>query len=124
MRGALLLALGLLALQGCKDAAGADTLARKLTGGEPARGRELIASYGCGTCHTVPGVEQATGTVGPPLAGVAGRSYLAGRLPNTPENMTLWVRHPQEVEPGSAMPDVGVTEEDARHIAAYLYTLR
>jgi cytochrome c1 len=62
--------------------------------------------------------------VGPPLAGVASRAYIAGVLPNTPENMMVWVRDPQGVDSLTAMPNTGVTASDARDIAAYLYTLR
>jgi cytochrome c1 len=49
---------------------------------------------------------------------------LAGQLPNTPDNMMRWLREPQKVESGSAMPDLNVTESDARDMAAFLYTLR
>jgi cytochrome c len=98
--------------------------ARELTGGEPDRGRVAIRSYGCGACHTVPGVRGATGLVGPPLTNIADRMYLAGQLPNTPDNMKRWIQTPQTVEVGTAMPDLGVNERDARDIAAYLYTLR
>jgi cytochrome c len=94
------------------------------TGGDPSRGRDLIRTYGCGTCHAIPGIPGAAGTVGPPLEGIATRSFLAGRLPNSPENLVRWVRHPQSEEPGTAMPEMGVTETDAHDLAAYLYTLR
>lgn len=79
---------------------------------------------GCGSCHRIPGVARAEGRVGPPLDGLADRIYLAGELTNTPDNLIRWLRSPQEVSPGTAMPDVGLTEEEARHIAAYLLTLR
>ena len=61
--------------------------------------------------------------VGPPLAGLAARRLIAGRLPNTPENMVRWLRQPRAVDPLTAMPDLEVTEADARDIAAYLGTL-
>lgn len=94
-------------------------------GGRPERGSRVMRStYGCGACHVVPGVTGAEGMVGPPLTSWARRVYVAGNLPNTPENLVLWIRHPQAVEPGTAMPDLGVNEEDARDIAAYLYTLK
>lgn len=101
-----------------------DHTARQLAGGDPKRGCELIHAYGCGTCHTVPGVRGAGGLVGPPLTGIADRMYLAGQLPNTPDNMKRWIREPQAVEQGTAMPNMNVSENDARHMAAYLYTLR
>ncbi|HEX6086319.1 MAG TPA: cytochrome c oxidase assembly protein [Thermoanaerobaculia bacterium] len=98
--------------------------ARQLSGGDPERGRVLIREYGCGACHTVPGVRAATGLIGPPLNGIADRMFLAGQLPNTPDNMKRWIREPQLIEGGSAMPNMNVSEDDARHMAAYLYTLR
>jgi cytochrome c1 len=101
-----------------------DTLARQMTGGDPVRGREQIHNYGCDSCHTIPGVLTATATVGPPLTAVGRRSYLAGRLQNTPENMMRWISHPHSIDEHSAMPETGVTDRDVRDIVAYLYTLR
>jgi cytochrome c len=95
-----------------------------LTGGNPDKGMAAIGRYGCGSCHDIPGIRSARGTVGPPLESIAVRTYLAGRLANTPANMVRWIQHPQQVERGTAMPEMGVTEDDARDIAAYLYTLR
>jgi len=88
-----------------------------------ANGPALIVRYGCGACHDVPGVDGANGHVGPPLTHFGHRVYIAGVLHNTPDNLIRWLRRPQSVVPGNAMPDMGVTEQDARDIAAYLYTL-
>ncbi|MGH2353832.1 MAG: c-type cytochrome [Chloroflexota bacterium] len=97
----------------------------EVPGGMPAQGRLILRqTYGCGACHVIPGVPGARGAVGPPLTSFAGRTVIAGRLPNTPENLIRWIMNPQAVDPLTAMPDVGVTEADARDIAAYLYTLR
>jgi cytochrome c2 len=93
-------------------------------GGDVRRGLDFVQSYGCMSCHTLPEVTQARGQVGPPLAGVGRRAYLGGILPNTPENMVLWLMHPQKIDPKSAMPDLGVSEAAARDMTAYLYTLR
>jgi len=98
--------------------------AAELTGGDPDRGVNAIGRYGCAACHTIPGIKRGDGQVGPPLDRMAGRYYLAGRLQNTPGNMVRWIQHPQQVEQGTAMPEMGVTDSDARDIAAYLYTLR
>lgn len=107
--------------------AGCDTereqIARQMTGGEPARGNLAIEKYGCGSCHTIPGVGGANGLIAPPLGGIRNRLYLAGRLQNTPANLMLWMRQPQHVDPLTVMPQMGVTQRDARDIAAYLYTL-
>jgi putative membrane protein len=86
-------------------------------------GKALIGKYGCGTCHTIPGVDNATGHVGPPLAGVADRVFIAGMLQNNTENMMKWIRDPQSVVPGNAMPVMGVKPDEAPLIAAYLETL-
>jgi cytochrome c2 len=94
------------------------------TRGNVNRGQQLIYSYNCGSCHTIPGVAEAKGTVGPPLQGVGQRTYIAGILNNTPENLSSWVKDPQRIEPGTAMPSLGITSEQAIDIAAYLYTLR
>jgi cytochrome c2 len=98
--------------------------ARAMTGGDPHRGRAAVRQYGCASCHAIPGVGGPQGQVGPPLTGLSGRVYLAGALPNTPENLVRWIRHPQEIRRPNVMPEMGVTEEDGRDIAAYLYTLR
>jgi len=88
------------------------------------RGRTAIGQYACATCHRIPGIVGPNAEVGPPLEGIAGRSMLAGVLPNSPRNMARWIREPQTVNPGNGMPDLGVTERDARDIAAYLATLK
>lgn len=92
--------------------------------GDPERGRLLLRQYGCGSCHAIPGVATAKGNVGPPLGKIARRIYLGGVLPNTPENMTRWIREPQKVDPLTAMPDLQVPEQHARDMIAYLYRLR
>jgi len=91
--------------------------------GDPSRGAALISWYGCGTCHSVPGVPGANTLVGPPLDHFAQRGYVAGMLRNTPDNLIRWIRDPQKIVPGNAMPALGIDEHDARDIAAYLYTL-
>jgi cytochrome c oxidase assembly factor CtaG/cytochrome c2 len=117
----VLIAAGL--ASGCSDDRNRET-ARALTGGEPTRGPQAIRKYGCDTCHTIPGVLEASATVGPPLTQIARRTYLAGRIPNTPENMLTWIRHPKSIDDKTAMPEMGVSMQDGRDIAAYLYTLR
>ena len=94
-----------------------------LTRGHPQAGRAAIARYGCGGCHDIPGVDGAHGLSAPPLSKFGARAYIAGELRNTPESLVQWIMHPHAVEPKTAMPELGVTENDARDIAAYLYTL-
>lgn len=93
-------------------------------GGDPEHGRQLIANYGCGACHIVPGVVSATGIVGPRLDQMRHQIYVAGTLPNTPPSLTRWIMDPRAIHPQTAMPDLDVSENDARDIAAYLYALR
>src|SRR2546423_1348341 len=81
------------ALCSCQDKL--DRAASEMTGGVPERGRQVIRSYGCSTCHTIPGVDGAVGLVGPPLDGIANRVYIGGVLANTPANMIRWLRDPQ-----------------------------
>lgn len=101
-----------------------DDTARQLTGGDVARGRAAIQRYGCGTCHEINGVDGARGLVAPPLTNIGDRMTLAGQLPNTSDNLIRWIADPQAIEKGTLMPDLDVTERDARDIAAFLYTQR
>jgi|SRR3954449_6835201 cytochrome c2 len=94
-----------------------------IAGADAGRGRAALVEFGCGTCHTIPGVTTAHGRVGPSLAGFSAHAYVAGRLPNNPDAVVRWIRFPQEIEPGNAMPDLGVPELAARDIIAYLYRL-
>ncbi|MWJ26979.1 c-type cytochrome [Halomonas sp. ZH2S] len=92
--------------------------------GDPAKGKMAIAAYGCGSCHAIPGILGANGRTGPPLERIAERTYLAGVLPNTPEQMMRWIRIPEAIDPLTAMPNMDVSVNDARDITAYLYTLK
>jgi len=92
--------------------------------GDSLRGKAAIERYGCAACHVIPGIPNPHSKVAPPLTKTGTRAYIAGVLANTPANMVRWLRDPPAVDPLTAMPDMGVTEQDARDIAAYLYTLR
>jgi cytochrome c len=94
------------------------------TGGDAAQGKKVIVSYGCGACHTIPGIHAAKGVVGPPLYFWGRRTMIAGELPNTPENLVRWLKDPPSAEPATAMPKLGLSDQQARDAAAYLYTLR
>lgn len=95
-----------------------------VNGGDPLQGQRLMAQYQCTACHAVPEVPGAAGNAGPPLELFGRRSYIAGGIPNTPPNLARWLDNPQAVKPGTAMPDLGVSPDEARHMAAYLLTLR
>ena len=131
----LLFTLGLLAagvagaavsliVQGWQTHDAAQQTAHELTGGDPRLGKAAFGRRGCGACHAIRGVEGADGQAGPALDKIALRSFLAGSQPNDPQHMIAWIQHPQAIEPGVGMPDVGLTDAEARDVAAYLYTLR
>lgn len=119
----------LLVVCGCANAAGdagdaTDAAERYVDGGDPARGKTAMRTYGCGSCHMIPGVDGARGMVGPPLLHWAKRTMIAGEVPNDPARLITWLTVPQSIEPGTGMPNMGVTDGEARDMAAYLYTLR
>ena len=100
------------------------SLDRRVEGGDAERGKTQIVAYGCGSCHTIPGIAGAEGEVGPPLTAWSRRRIIAGEVANTPVNLITWITVPQSIEPGVAMPNLGVSDGQARDIAAYLYSLK
>lgn len=115
-----------LLLAACGDQNVSAPASQTVTAGIAERGHSILEAnrHGCAACHVIPGVAGARGLVGPPLNAMGLRGYIAGRLPNQPENLIRWIAHPQSVDPQTAMPDTGISEDEARHVAAYLYTLR
>lgn len=102
----------------------AELRAAHLTGGNPARGRTIAREVGCVACHVMPGVPGPETRVGPPLEKFGQSSFVAGAAENTPENVIQFLRDPRSVAPQSAMPNLRLTETQARDLAAYLYSLR
>lgn len=123
-RGTLALAFAVCALAACGTGNSDEYDAATIAHGSPHRGHDLIMQYGCGTCHAIPGIPGAVATVAPPLAGIAQRSYIGGVLTNTPDHLREWIMDPPRVDSNTAMPNLGVSAQDARDISAYLYTLR
>jgi cytochrome c2 len=120
VRRTALLALVLgLAAAGCGS--GTSNAPPVVQGGDPDGGKRLIERYGCGTCHRIPGVKGADGRVGPSLDDFRDVRYIAGQIANNPDNAIRWIVDPQKVEPGTVMPKLGVTDDQARDIVAYLY---
>jgi cytochrome c len=120
--GTRLLAASLLAVAtaACEGkAAGPDNFT-----GDARRGTDLVKQYKCGACHDIPGIAGADGNVGPPLHRSGTRTYIAGYIQNSPDNMADWIEDPQRALPGNAMPRMGIPQKDARDIAAFLYTLK
>jgi cytochrome c len=97
---------------------------RIVRGASPEAGKQQIVHYGCGACHQIPGVKNAGGLVGPPLIHFGKRGTIAGHFANTPDNLINWIDNPQAMVPGTDMPDLGVTHDEARNIAAYLENLQ
>jgi cytochrome c len=127
MRGAILAIVASVILAACQGQSWQEPGQRPtvvVPGGTAERGKRIVDQYACGSCHIIPGVSGANGTVGPPLTAWSRRTYIAGKSSNTPDNLVRFIRFPQSVEPGTAMPDLAVTEQDARDIAAYLYTIK
>jgi len=120
----ILLAGVCLAAVGCTGGQTLPTYNAAVGGGNAQQGRQLIVAKGCGSCHVIPGIQNAKGMVGPPLMFFSRRTMIAGELPNSPENLVRWLKDPPSVEPGTAMPDLGLTDSQANDVAAYLYTLR
>ena len=116
--------LSILLLYACSDGSQRQHVAKTTTGGNVIRGARMIQYYGCGSCHSIPGISGASGLTGPPLSGIASRIYIAGVLRNTPENMMRWIENPKAVDEKTVMPNLGVTHADATDIAGYLYTLQ
>ncbi len=127
---ALLLALSIIAAPASLAVQRFETMktsrarASALTGGDVTRGKAAVLRYSCGACHQIAGLPGPDGQTGPSLKGIATRAHLAGKLPNDPASLQSWIRQPQHIAPGGGMPDLGVSEQAARDIAAYLYTLR
>ena len=92
--------------------------------GDAHRGANLVTHYRCGSCHEIPGIAGADGNVGPPLRRIGTRTYIAGFIHNSPDNMAYWIEDPQRMLPGNAMPRMGIPKNHARDIAAFLYTLK
>ena len=119
MRFALVTALTL--LLACMRTSGSRQV---LPGADAQRGVHLIAWYGCGSCHEIPQISGAVGTVAPPLHRLAHRAYITGSVPNTPANLVRWIQDPDRVDPRTIMPDMDIPPQDAADIAEFLYTLR
>ena len=111
-------ALALLTLAGCGK--GNNEAAANGLQGDPQRGRIALAQHACRACHIIPGVSGPQTYVGRPLVDLAERRFIAGGLPNTQANLVRWIRDPQSIDPGSAMPAMGVSERDALDMSAWL----
>jgi cytochrome c len=119
----VLIATAAIGFQATSERRDLEQRASWMTGGNPHAGQVLARGKGCGGCHEIPGVKGAHGNVGPPLTKFASRMYVGGVLLNTPEHLHQWLLDPPSIDPKSAMPNVGLKDQEARDLAAYLYTL-
>jgi cytochrome c2 len=112
------------ALAGC-DLSDTASPVQKVPGGDAARGRAIVVrgNYGCTACHAIPGIDFPRGVSGPPLAGMADRAFIAGQLPNKPDVLVPFLQNPSRLVPDTGMPDVRLSLDQARDVAAFLYTL-
>lgn len=115
----VLLGVALFALVACS----APKPNREVVGGDPERGKVAIKKYACGACHVIPGIEGANGRESHPLFGFANRGDIAQTVVNNPENLVRWIQKPTDIRPRTRMPIMGVSEQEAKDIASYLYTL-
>jgi cytochrome c1 len=97
---------------------------QRVIGADPEAGRAAIKAVACGVCHIIPGVRGADGIVGPSLAGFGKRQLIGGVVPNRPTTLARWVKDAPSIAPNTGMPDLPLTDEQARDVAAYLVTLR
>lgn len=125
-----LLAIALLSLAACNSHEPAATTSSQTAApapggaGDAARGKQLIAQYGCQTCHVVPGVEGLGGTMGPSLQGFGTHPQIVRKVPNDQTTLAAFLQNPQAVDPQTAMPNLGISAADARDLAAFLHTLK
>lgn len=113
--------MALLSLCACADKTNAP---RVIAGADAGRGLEVIERVGCAACHLIPGIAWPKGTVGGDLEGFARRSLIAGRLPNQPDTLVTWLQDPSALSPETGMPPMPLSPDEARDVAAYLYTLQ
>jgi cytochrome c oxidase subunit II len=121
-----LVALGSAALAGCDlSQTATGTKSKAVPGGDPARGHAIVASgaHGCTACHAIPGIRAPRGVAGPPLDGMARRAFIAGQLPNEPDVLVAFLQDPPALVPATGMPDVRLSLDEARDVAAFLYAL-
>jgi cytochrome c len=90
-----------------------------LTG--PARGKRLLSIYGCASCHQIKGLSGNPGSLGPSLENWSKRKYIIGHYPNLTKYLIKWIADPKSMDASTAMPDLGVSDSEARDMASYLY---
>jgi cytochrome c2 len=99
------------------------------------QGVQVILQRGCGGCHTIPQIPGAAGTIGPNLGPhdnvppLSQRPMIAtypnGPVPNNSiDDLSKWIMNPQALKPGTAMPTLGLSQDEATAAASYLYAIK
>ena len=87
-------------------------------------GKTLFISKACIGCHTIQGMPEAQGTVGPELTHQASNSMIVDVLPNTEENLLKYLKDPAAVKSGALMPPPNLTDGEIEALIAFLRTLK
>lgn len=95
----------------------------RMTGGNPEVGRKKLAHYSCVSCHVIPGVPKGEGKSAQSLAHWSWRRTFLNTYKNTPENLEKWLQNPSHRKPGTTMPDLNISPQDSRDMAAYLFSI-
>jgi cytochrome c1 len=95
-----------------------------MIGGDLDQVMHAMVKYGCAACHAIPGASVPGGLAAAPLSGVADRIYLGGIVPNDPDSLVPWIVNPKQLRSRTAMPVTGISEREARDVAAYFYLQR
>lgn len=88
------------------------------------RGKQILMSMTCRNCHAIRGTA-ARGDVGPDLTHLASRRKIAGGvMKNTTDNLSTWLRAPQDIKPECHMPNLDLTKQEIHYLVTYLETLK
>ena len=87
-------------------------------------GKLVFISQACGGCHTVQGIPEAQGKVGPELTDWSDNPLIADTLTNTDENLRIWLKDPPAVKPASLMPNQNLTNNEINALINFLRTLK
>jgi len=81
------------------------------------KGLIIFKSKACESCHN------EKSEIAPSLVGFSRRDQIAGTVKNTTDNLRTWLKNPQEVKPGTMMPNLYLSDTDVEVLIAYLQTL-
>ena len=87
--------------------------------GQESRGKELIETVGCLSCHRVEGIElseKVASKKGPYLTGIGSKI--------NPDWLVSWLQRPSHYQPDTIMPSFRLSKKEAQDITAYLLSLK